>query len=172
MPTITTTGLTGYIHGSRSESFKRANAHLLSPSGQVVGQLLRPADKVPVMPAHKPAKRLRQKDGDGLNKLERRFKEWHEANFRSRPLLVQAITLRIANGCRYSPDFVTVVERALPLDTNPAFQLFAYEVKGPHAWDDAIVKLKVAASLYPFIGFTLVSWDKTASVWRMETVKP
>ena len=169
MATLPNVGIVGLIHGSKSASFRAANAHLISGAPSPSPS---PSAKVPVIAAHKLAKRIRQKDGDGLNKLERRFKEWHAANFPSRPLLVQAITLRIANGCRYSPDFVAVYERALPLDNKPAFQLFAYEVKGPHAWDDAIVKLKVAASLYPFIGFTLVSWDKVAGVWRMESVKP
>jgi hypothetical protein len=142
-----------------SKSFQRLNRHLLHPQ-PVAAQ----AGKAATIAQDGAKPRLRQRSGDGLNKLERRFREWHRLNLAHHQLFTQFITLKIANGCRYTPDFVSV-------DIFSS-EMHAWEVKGPHAWDDAIVKLKVAASLYPFISFTLVSWDKAAGVWRMETVKP
>jgi hypothetical protein len=128
-----------------SKSFQRLNRHLLHPQ--------------PVAAQAGKAATIAQ---DGAK--PRRFREWHRLNLAHHQLFTQFITLKIANGCRYTPDFVSV-------DIFSS-EMHAWEVKGPHAWDDAIVKLKVAASLYPFISFTLVSWDKAAGVWRMETVKP
>lgn len=142
-----------------SALFRRLNAHLLAPAPA-------PAGKVPGI-AQDGGARIRQRQGDGLNKTERRFKEWHELNFPHRRLLVQAVTLKIANGCRYTPDFVAIGAGPVGL-----IELHAWEVKGPRAWDDAIVKLKVAAAQYPFIRFTLVSWDKKEGVWKMEYVRP
>ena len=104
-------------------------------------------------------KRIRQ-SGRAPSKLELawgaelRSRYEHEAT-----ITEQAITLRIANGCRYTPDFVVAFRE----------EIAAYEVKGPHAWDDSIVKLKVAASAYPWITFRLVSRDKRGS-WRIEEV--
>lgn len=73
---------------------------------------------------------------------------------------VQAITLKLADDTRYTPDFMVI-------DANG--QLVAYETKG---WmrDDAAVKLKVAARLYRFIRFVLVQKDK--GQWKETPVNP
>lgn len=68
----------------------------------------------------------------------------------------EAITFKLAKNTRYTPDFV--VQR-----TSGAIEL--HEVKG--FWrDDARVKIKVAASLYPF-RFIAVTKDK-AGGWKVE----
>lgn len=139
-----------------SAGFQRLNAHLLGPVSEPST-----ANRLP-QHAGTPARNRIRQNSAGLNKTEQRFKEWVEANFPDRLLFTQAVTLRIANGCRYTPDFVSFHDNCLA----------AYEIKGPHAWDDAIVKLKVAAAQFTFIHFTLVSWSRADGVWRMEGVKP
>lgn len=113
--------------------------------------------------ATKPLKqkgRLRQ-NASGLNKLEQSFKEYLGVNLGPLvPILDQCITLKIANGCRYTPDFIARGQMG---------RLGAYEVKG-FMRDDAAVKLKVAASLYPWIKFHLVSRKKGA--WLIQEILP
>ena len=85
-------------------------------------------------------------DEEKLNKLERawlavlrdRGAEW---------IGIEPFGLKLASHrCRYHPDFITLKDGLLT----------AYECKGPQFWDDAKVKLKVAAREYPFIRFVLV----------------
>ena len=102
---------------------------------------------------------MRQKSGDGMNGTERAFLAYLGKQDCGARIYTQAITLRIANGCRYTVDFITVNE----------FAISAYEVKGFFR-DDANVKLKVAASLYPWIKFHLVTRKK--GEWRIEPVLP
>jgi hypothetical protein len=47
----------------------------------------------------------------------------------------EVITLKLADGCRYTPDFFIVVSPG---------QLRFCEVKGAHIWEDSLVKFKVA----------------------------
>lgn len=53
----------------------------------------------------------------------------------------EALTLRLADDTRYTPDFLV---------QHTTGQLELEEVKGGFIRDDAAVKIKVAASLYPF----------------------
>ncbi len=113
------------------------------------------------LPPPKPLKqkgRLRQ-NADGLNKLERAFANHLRERDCGARIYEQAITLRIANGCRYTPDFITTNEWATE----------GWEVKG-FMRDDAAVKLKVAASLYPWIKFHLVSRKK--GEWQIQEILP
>jgi hypothetical protein len=88
-------------------------------------------------------------------------------------ILEEQITLEIAAGCRYTAD-VFVYEP--PIDNGGTWRsafLVAYEVKGPHAWDDAIVKLKVAARAYPWIKFFLVRREPSEfGGWFFQRVEP
>lgn len=65
-----------------------------------------------------------------------------------------------AQRCRYHPDFVVLKDG----------QLTAFETKGPHFFDDAKVKLKVAAHEYPFIRFVLVTREN--GQWKETVIKP
>ena len=105
--------------------------------------------------------RLRQQRGGKLNKTEAAFGEHLRRLFPGAAVHEQAITLRLANGCRYSPD-VVVVEQ-------PGSLVRAYEVKG-HMRDDAAVKLKVAATAYPWISFYLVT--QRGGTWEIDRVFP
>lgn len=51
----------------------------------------------------------------------------------------EGITLKLAEGCRYTPDFLVMLSDG---------RLEAHEVKG-HWQDDAKVKIKVAAAKFP-----------------------
>lgn len=113
----------------------------------------------PSRPVRRPT--LRQQSGDALNGLERAFLA-HLAVRKLGEVLTQAITLKIANGCRYTPDFVEV---------RHGFALRAYEVKG-FMREDAAIKIKVAAALFTWIEFYLVTRPKSAGEWRIERVYP
>jgi hypothetical protein len=107
-------------------------------------------------PAKKAASRIRQNSA-GLNKTEQAFYDYLQG--RGAPgvlrtvLPPQSITLRIANGCRYTPDFVVAYHHSTDI---PSVDLVAYEVKG-FMRDDAAVKIKVAATAFPWITFHLVT---------------
>lgn len=73
---------------------------------------------------------------------------------------VQNLTLKLADDTRYTPDFVTV-------DVNG--HLDCREVKGFFR-DDAKVKIKVAARMFPWITFQVVR--KTDKGWEHQIVKP
>ena len=108
---------------------------------------------------------LRQKRGPKLNKTEAAFELHLRAKFPTKIICTQGITLALGNGVRYTPDFSTWAQLG---DAFPAF----FEVKG-FMRDDAAVKLKVAAAMYPQFMFFLVHRDKSApSGWRIEEVLP
>lgn len=106
---------------------------------------------------------LRQRQGPALNKTEAAFLQTLEAAYPPRATLTQAVTLAIANGCRYTPDFFQP-----PIESDRAR---AFEVKG-FMRDDAAVKLKVAAALFPWIRFFLVTRRGRAQPWRIQEILP
>ena len=59
----------------------------------------------------------------------------------------ESITLRLADNMRYTVDFFV-------MRSNGALE--AHEIKGGHAFEDSIVKLKVAAEIFPW-DFFLIS---------------
>lgn len=128
---------------------------------QVAAQLQpRGASPAHLVPA--PAKRLRQATA-GLNKTERAFGEWLLASAPADALIhTQAVTFRLANGCRYTPDFVVSVPDQKPV---------VYEVKG-FMREDAAVKIKVAAAAYPWMTFVLVWRKGRASQWEFQKILP
>lgn len=101
---------------------------------------------------------LRQSAAPKLNKTEAAWGDYLRAYFPGSIVHAQEITLRIANGCRYTPDF-SVIHKDAP----PTF----FEVKG-HMRDDAAVKIKVAAAQFPAWAFWLV-WRK-AGQWQQQRV--
>jgi len=105
------------------------------------------------------AKRIRQSSKPIMNKLEQEFVDFLKSRWREElenKIYTQAITFKLANGVRYSPDVVLLPN--------------CYEVKGPHFRDDAIVKLKVAASAYPTLNWCLV-WKENGE-WREQIILP
>lgn len=110
-------------------------------------------------------KRLRQRTGPKLNKTEAAFLEFLRVGFPGDVILQQFPTLPLANGTKYTPDFCRVVVHGHRV------QLFAYEVKG-FMRDDAGVKLKVGAALFPWILFALVWRDGRTGPWNFQEIRP
>ena len=84
----------------------------------------------------------------------------------------EAITLELATGARYTPDFYCVrnddlrsSDREIGADTDAVF----YEVKGGFIREAALVRLKVAARQYPQFTFILAQLKK--GVWTETTVR-
>jgi hypothetical protein len=99
------------------------------------------------------------------NKTEARFeidylKLWMATGFIA-DYGFEAVTLRLANGLRYTPDWWTV---------NSAGQTTFYEVKGGYIREDAIAKLKMAATQFRNYTFLLCVWSK--GEWFIEQVLP
>lgn len=118
-------------------------------------------------PSEKPKKRLRQSSARKLNKLEAEFGAWLRLRRPGVSFHEQSVRLELANGCTYTPDFLVADDVPFaPI----GLAVEAYEVKGKHAWDDAIVKLKVAARAYPWIAFYLA--HKSNFMWVLEEVQP
>lgn len=103
---------------------------------------------------------MKQDHGSKMNKLETAFFEYLKTTGSLEDIYPQGITLRLANGCRYTPDFSVFAEECL----------VCYETKGPFFREDAKIKLKVAAHQYPQIRFYLV--QKIEGQWRIEKVLP
>lgn len=73
---------------------------------------------------------------------------------------IQSMTLKLGDDCRYTPDFQTFRENHLVM----------WEVKG--FWrDDARVKIKTAARMFPFLHFMAVSRRGRASDWAIEDIR-
>lgn len=106
---------------------------------------------------------LRQ-SGAGMNKTEALFLAHLQATYPGAWIEREPVALKLGNGVHYNPDFMVA-------DITGSSQLTAYEVKG-HMRDDAAVKIKVAASLFPFIRFVLVWRDRRASGWAMQQIIP
>lgn len=96
-----------------------------------------------------------KKSGDEskLNKLETAYLAWLRAQGDDW-IGIQCITLKLAHDCRYTPDFW-------------AFDLTglrAIDVKGPHTWEDSLIKLRVAARMFPWSRFVIAK--RNGVIWE------
>jgi hypothetical protein len=130
-----------------SESTKKRNPHLYQSSTVYADAVIR---------------RIKQRTKPLLNKLEQ---EWHDYAFAFSLVCVQAITFRLANGVRYTPDFFSFDWPSTGEFNRPT----AWEVKGPWATDDAIAKVKMFAMAYPEIRVILV-WKDDNKQWCQQRV--
>jgi hypothetical protein len=104
----------------------------------------------------------------GMNKTEARFLEWLRDD-NPTASIHHEVALPLANGVRYKVDFL-VADPCLQIYKHAHCLVSAYEVKG-FARDDAIVKLKVAARVYPWIRFYLVrEREGYDGPWQFEEV--
>ena len=93
---------------------------------------------------------------DGMNKSQRElYRRMRDAGSVFSFVGRESITLRLAGRTRYTPDFFT----------GGTLGLACWEFKG-HMRDDAAVKLKVAAEMYPFFRFILVTRERRAWICR------
>lgn len=100
-----------------------------------------------------------------LNKTEQAFDAHLEQLLAAGEILwkgFEAIKLKIARRCFYTPDFVV-------LNTDQTVTL--YEVKG--FWeDDARVKIKAAAEKFMLFRFVAVTFDRKSKDWAFEEFQP
>jgi hypothetical protein len=152
-----------------SASFRKLNAGLAGKRAPFAANAFAGPTGSPLLDsATKPMKNkggIRQNSA-GLNKTEQAFKDYIETCHNR--VLAQAVTLKLANGVRYTVDFFCPCKRTMD-DGDEVTDCYAYEVKG-FMRDDAAVKLKVAASLYPWIKFHLVTRKK--GQWQIQEVRP
>ena len=150
---MTETGLvvTGR-HLAVSESTRRKNPALF---GQPAQQ--NPANQATERKQATPI-RLRQSSKPLMNKLETEFFNRLRALHPCWIIHTQAVTYRIANGLRFTPDIMTF----------DGHQTTAWEVKGKWFTDDANAKLKMAASVFHEISWRLV-W-KQDGLWQEQVI--
>jgi hypothetical protein len=95
------------------------------------------------------------------SKLERRYAETVLAvlkyDHKIHDWWYEGIKLRLAENCFYTPDFLIQYTDG---------ELQFHETKGGFWREDARVKIKVAATMYPCFSFRAVQWVK--GVWRYE----
>lgn len=128
-----------------AESVRRRNP-------EIYGELVA-AEPVPTMAGQ----RIRQRSKPLMNKLEYEF--WHDYLEQRYPeAKPQALRFRLANGLTLTPDFAD-------LSVQP---VKAWEVKGKHAWEDSLVKLKAAAAIWKEVRWVLV-WKKDGQ-WHQQEV--
>ena len=99
-----------------------------------------------------------KKNISGMNRLEQKYAN-HLAMLKCADEIdcyfFEKVGLRLANKCFFYPDFLVVY--------NDRFEF--HEVKG-HWEDDALVKIKVAAQMYPFYKFIAIEYKNKAWVYR------
>ena len=102
------------------------------------------------------ARRLAPKRAKKQTKTEEEFERILEAQHpNSQAILWECFKFRIGERCWYLPDFIRIGSEG---------HLSVYEVKGPHIWDDALVKFKAAKEKYPF--FTWEMHQKRKDGWK------
>lgn len=108
---------------------------------------------------------LKQRRGQP-SKTELAFELKLRADYPGALIKAQGLTLPIANGTRYTPDFIV----------SPAADgvhcVIAFEVKGARIWDGSLEKLKIAAAQFPWIKFMLAVRKSHTAPWRIEEVLP
>lgn len=126
-----------------SDAVRRRNLHLFAKQASAPEQL----------------KQACSTDEAKLNKTEREFFVQLRRLHPGCRIGVQDLTFKLAHDCRYTPDFTLWDDDG---------RLTVWEVKG--FWrDDAKVKIKVAARLFPHVRFIVVR--KAAHSWGAEGVK-
>lgn len=105
----------------------------------------------------------------GMNKTEALFFAHLQATHPGAWIEREPMALKLGNGVRYNPDFAVYEQDGEWTANCQPERLTFYEVKG-HMRDDAAVKLKVAASRFPFIRFILVWRDLKSGGWRQQII--
>jgi hypothetical protein len=102
--------------------------------------------KIKTRPRHQPGK---------MNKTEKKYADFLELRKKAGEIVrwvFEPFKLRFADNTFYSPDFMVVT----------AEQIESHEYKG-HWEDDARVKIKVAAEMFPELQFIAARTDETGS---------
>lgn len=107
-----------------------------------------------------------------MNKLETKYAahlEMRKTTGEIREYRFEPMKLRLAPRTYFDVDFLVLARDSWPTMTD-SYSVELHEVKG-HWEDDARVKMKVAATMFPWWTFRGVQWDKTTNNWRYEEFK-
>jgi hypothetical protein len=88
----------------------------------------------------------------GQTKTEEAFALRFAFEHPSCSLFYEAIKLRIDATCWYTPDYFS-----------PEL-MTVYEVKGPHIFEDSVIKFKAARAIHKWLAFEM--WQYRNGVWR------
>lgn len=143
--------------GVKPEDIDRAIAN----GNKCMAQLKQVCPKPGEQPVPVKSKRIRQ-NTKGPNKLEREAMEYLKPKAPWMKYSFHSIRFVLGNGVTYTPDIIAFNEKTRAMN--------AIEVKGKKMWDDAVVKLKIAARVWPNIDWGIV-W-KEKGVWNMQKVLP
>lgn len=119
-------------------------------------------DNAPISVVHPKENRIRQSTQPKLNKTEQRGISFLRAKFPEINFRIHAKTYQLANGVKYTPEATAIVNG---VET-------AWEVKGPKIWDDATVKIKVAANQFPEIEWYMIWEEKSRGSWLTQRILP
>lgn len=95
-----------------------------------------------------------------LNKTEKAYYELLRRECNVHWIGVQNITLKLADDCRFTPDFCILRVDSMEFIDVKGFQR-----------EDALIKIKVAARMFPWATFVIVKKSKSGG-WEHENVKP
>lgn len=102
--------------------------------------------------AKQPPREKKPRQSKQPNRTEQRFLDICEARKRHgeiKEVRFEGITIKLADGCRYTPDVMTIDHEN---------RIVFYEVKGSHIWDDSKVKFRVAKDQNPWATFEMHQW--------------
>jgi hypothetical protein len=111
---------------------------------------------------------MNKAEGAYAQRLERRKLAGEIASFRYEP-----IKLRLAKATYYTPDFMVVLPggeielidvKHMRKDAGGTYRIFRE--------DDASIKLKVAAQLFPEFMVYMIAWHPTEKRWIEQAVEP
>lgn len=153
-----------FPHGVSESTLKRNAGNLQSlvvqSAPSQLPAVVTPKAVVPATPFMVEGKRIKQCRIPKLNKTELRFITMLRGSRPDLTIRVHAKTYLLANGVRYTPEATAIVEG----------REWAWEVKGKKIWDDAVVKIKVAAENFPEICWYMV-WEEKG-VWNSQRILP
>jgi len=142
-------------------------ADLIAKGHRIVGVKGRLSSLVPDPEPEIVVKRKAAHTWGKMNRTEARYAAHLAATRPHAKVYFERVTLKLGHDCRYTPDFL--VEEPTTCGCGEDGAAF-HEVKGPHRRDDAMVKLRVAASAFPI--FTFYLCEEADGVWRAKLVPP
>ena len=102
-----------------------------------------------------------------MNNLETKYSEHLKAKLHAGTIIdykYEPFGIRLAlHRCHYHPDFLVVYPDRFAIHEVKAY---SKKTKKPRWEDDAIVKFKVAANLYPFWEFKIVYFNTDTKQWE------
>jgi hypothetical protein len=130
-----------------SPAFVRRNPHIYGNVAFKQPVLSGPV-ALEILESAKESKRIRQPKPVKLNATETRALEWLRGRYPGATIHVHAKIYVLALGVKYTPEFTAHVDG----------RETAWEVKGKHIWDDAVVKIKMAARVFNDTKWVLI-WE-------------